>query len=85
VKDGVSFVARKTGCPIVPITCSLKRKKLLGSWDSFMLPLPFNKAVVIVGKPLFVKPEDDLQAANLKIGETLDAITADADRLVQAL
>ena len=55
VQPGVIFLARKTGFPILPITGSSKWKIELGSWDRFLIPIPFSKASVVFGSPIYLK------------------------------
>src|SRR5258708_7523242 len=51
VQPGVVQLARLTGAWILPITSSSARPKFLNSWDRYLLPLPFSRAVVAYGKP----------------------------------
>ncbi len=53
VKKGIVKLSMKTGVPIYPISFSAKPCYRFNSWDKFMLPLPFSKCVVKVGKPLY--------------------------------
>ena len=53
VKKGIVRLSMKTGVPIYPISFSAKPCYRFNSWDKFMLPLPFSKCVVKVGKPLY--------------------------------
>jgi lysophospholipid acyltransferase (LPLAT)-like uncharacterized protein len=57
VQDGVISLAQLTGATIVPITYLLEWKITLKSWDAFMIPLPFGRCVVRLGKPMFVSRE----------------------------
>jgi lysophospholipid acyltransferase (LPLAT)-like uncharacterized protein len=85
VKDGLSYLARKTGVPIVPLSYAAKRKKVLNSWDRFLFPLPFNKTVVVVGKPFRVDADEDLADANRRIAAALNDVTTASDRLTAVL
>lgn len=82
IKDGVIYLARKLGVPILPISSAQSHRLVLGSWDRFHLPLPFGRAAVVYGEPIDVGPDDDpvLKAAELK--RSLDALTLEADGLV---
>lgn len=84
-KRGVSFIARKTNCPVVPVAWSAKRKKILNTWDKTILPLPFNKIVVVSGVPVYVNKEDELESSAKKIEDVLNEIKARADRLAGEL
>jgi hypothetical protein len=54
VQPGIVVVAKKTGAPILPVTYSAQWKRVLGSWDSFVVPLPFSRVVVVYGEPIYV-------------------------------
>lgn len=83
VKEGIVFLAQKLGAPIIPITNALSHKiEIAKTWDRFQIPLPFGRAVVIYGSPIYVKPGDDLAAKAAELKAALDGITEEADRLV---
>ncbi len=67
VKKGVPYVAVKSGCPLVPVSWAVKRKKIIKSWDRLVLPLPFNRAAVVTGKPYYVEKGADLKREARKI------------------
>jgi lysophospholipid acyltransferase (LPLAT)-like uncharacterized protein len=52
IKEGVVQLARLTGRPVVPMAfvCSLGHR--FSSWDRFLLPFPFGRAVFSFGEPL---------------------------------
>lgn len=50
-KPGVVFLAQRSGAVIVPIRAYPRRAKVFGSWDRFVLPLPFTRCKVFVGEP----------------------------------
>ncbi len=54
VQGGVMLMARKSGAKLVPVGISAKRAWYAGSWDSYMIPLPFSKARMIFGEPILV-------------------------------
>ncbi len=60
IQEGVLIAAIKTGFPIVPICWNAKRKIIFNSWDNFILPFPFNKFVIVYGKPVFIKSKQEL-------------------------
>jgi lysophospholipid acyltransferase (LPLAT)-like uncharacterized protein len=83
VKDGVMFLAQKLGVPIVPITNALSNKiEIKKAWDKFQVPLPFGRAVVVYGEPVWVGAGDDLAAKTAELKAAMDRITAEADGLV---
>jgi lysophospholipid acyltransferase (LPLAT)-like uncharacterized protein len=57
VQGGTLYLAQKARCPILPIGSAAWPCRRLGSWDRFLLPLPFARAAVIFGEPFWVPPE----------------------------
>jgi lysophospholipid acyltransferase (LPLAT)-like uncharacterized protein len=85
VKDGALFMAQRLGIPILPLTNGLSRRvELRRAWDRFHVPLPFGRAVLVYGEPLWVRQGDDLAAKAAELKKALDAITAEADAAVGA-
>lgn len=83
VQSGVIHLAQRSGCPIVPLTYGMKRKKVLSSWDKFIVPFPFNKGVVITGAPIYVKVNDNLREKICELENSISKITEEADLLVR--
>lgn len=83
VKEGVLRVAQLSGMPILPIANALSRRvEIAKAWDRFQIPLPFGRSVVIYGEPIRVAEGDDLAAKAAELKAAMDALTAEADRLV---
>lgn len=83
-QPGVAAIAKLSGAPVVPMAYAMRRRRVLGSWDRFMLPTPFNRGVFAWGKPITVPADADearLEEARLEIERALNAVTAEADRL----
>jgi lysophospholipid acyltransferase (LPLAT)-like uncharacterized protein len=59
VQPGVILLAQKSGVPIVPIASTANPRRLFSSWDRYMLPLPFGRALIALGEPLFVPADVD--------------------------
>lgn len=81
---GAIYMARNAGVPIFPATVSVTRRRLLSSWDRFLVPLPFGRGVFILDEPLTVAPSadpDEIERARDILETRLNAITAAADRL----
>lgn len=85
VKEGLLFLARLTGCPIIPIGTSASRAWRASSWDRFLVPKPFSTVSVVYGEPIWV-PEDLDQAGEpewtARIERAIDVVTDRADLLV---
>lgn len=84
VAPGIVQVARLTGLPIVPATFSARRRKVLNSWDRFVVALPFTSGVILWGKPMAVPRDLDaagLEAKRQEVEAALIALSIEADRL----
>lgn len=53
-KEGTIYLAQKTGLPILPVSYRPKGAVRFGSWDGFVLPLPFTSVEVRCGEPVRV-------------------------------
>ena len=87
VQPGIIALARLSGAPILPLTFAVSRRKVARSWDRFVIALPFGRGVYVWGAPLHVAADADRQAledARLTLEKRLNALTAEADRMVGA-
>lgn len=57
VQLGVLWLAKNSGAAIIPGGAAARPCWLARSWDRYMIPLPFAKAAIVLGEPLYV-PED---------------------------
>jgi lysophospholipid acyltransferase (LPLAT)-like uncharacterized protein len=88
VKSGVIELAKLTGSPILPVTFGAFPRKVLESWDEFIIPRPFSTCVFLWGKPLSVPADADKEkiAENQRIlQEQMLAIMSQADELSQKI
>ncbi len=86
VKPGIIHLAYKTGIPIQPVTYTVKRKKYLPTWDSFLLPLPFNRGILVFGEPLFVRKGEEKnwkEKEKRKLEQELERITKEAEHCLK--
>lgn len=60
-KLGSAYLAQKTGLPILPIGAAYQNAKQFQSWDRFLFPKPFSKAILYLDQPFYVRPEDNLE------------------------
>lgn len=51
VKPGTVYIQEKCRGVIIPIGVAIEKKKVFSSWDSFNLPLPGTRAVILYGSP----------------------------------
>ena len=55
-KAGAVLMARIAGVPVIPMACAADRAWYLNRWDRFMIPKPFSRVVVGIGKPYDIPP-----------------------------
>ncbi|MFO1189484.1 MAG: lysophospholipid acyltransferase family protein [Alphaproteobacteria bacterium] len=83
VGPGLIVVARITGTPILPASYSVRRRKVLASWDRFIVALPFNRGTFRWGTPITVAADADdaeMERARLAVEEQLNRLSHEADR-----
>lgn len=84
VQDGAVRLAAMSAVPVFAVSYSVRRGKILGSWDRFFVPAPFNSGVITWGEAIFVPKRDEdgaYETARLQIEDSLNGITWEADRL----
>ena len=64
VQEGVIALSHLTGLPILPVSCILKPRIELRSWDRFQIPLPFAVCEVRVGELMRVPRTTDEEIRN---------------------
>ena len=82
-KSGVVTAAKLSGLPVLPVAFSSGSARRLRSWDGTLVPRPFCRGLFLYGDPIAVPRDldaDGEEAYRLRIEETLDALTDEADR-----
>ncbi len=79
MKDGVYYVATRTGRRVVPIGFGVRRAWVLRSWDRFRVPQPFARICVTHGAPIALDPpgadETGAERARAILDDALGALT----------
>jgi lysophospholipid acyltransferase (LPLAT)-like uncharacterized protein len=80
--EGIIQIARHAGVPIVPVaTVTSYRKRMVRSWDRAAFNLPFGRFAVVVGAPIEVPSDADvemLEAKRKAVEDELNRVTARA-------
>lgn len=82
VQPGTAYIAQKSDIPIIPITNSAERRWTLKTWDGFIIPHPFSRAVILIGKPIYVPvglSPGEIDLKNLELEKNLNRLTEKAD------
>lgn len=83
MKPGGVKLACETGAFIIPFSFSASRKRMLKSWDSFLVFLPFSRVVVLFGEPIECKKgtsHEDLELLCRKMENILIDLDKEADQ-----
>jgi lysophospholipid acyltransferase (LPLAT)-like uncharacterized protein len=81
---GAVRLAQLSGAPLFPVTFGVRPRRMLSSWDRFIVVLPFARGVVIYGEPIEVPRNagaEQLERIRALLECRLNEITAKADRL----
>ena len=69
-KPGPVILARKTGCPVMVFHIGVDRGITFEkTWDHFLLPKPFARAVILFAPPIYVSPDANPEALEAKHAE----------------
>lgn len=85
--EGVAALAKLSGLPVIPAAFGTRNRIVLGSWDRFVIALPFGRGAFVWGEPVHVARDatpEALEAARAAIEAGLNAVTWEADRLAGA-
>lgn len=82
-KKGVVFIARKTGALIVPTGAFTATGYRIPRWDRYVVPFPFSRIAVVMGEPMEVSTEVDLEQARVAVRERLNQVERAAELLYQ--
>jgi len=82
VQPGTVHLAKRSGCPVLPVGVACKPCKRLASWDSHLVPAPFARAVISFGDPLYIEDSEDDTAAAVCIESAINAAEARAEEML---
>jgi hypothetical protein len=69
---------------VLPLGISARPRKLLPTWDSYLIPLPFARAVFVVGEPLYV-PADADEREKARLTEELERRITNCERAAEEM
>jgi len=84
-KRGPVLLSKATGVPITPFYVAVSRKWELNSWDRFVIPVPFSRALVRVAKQVAVPADADdavMEMCYREMQSALERITEYAEAKV---
>lgn len=86
-KRGPVYLAKATGVAITPFYVAVEKKWTLNSWDRFVIPVPFSRALVQVAPRIYVSRDADDAMLEIKYQEmqsALERITESAEGYLSA-
>jgi len=78
---GAVTLAQRTGAVAVPYALSSKPALRLGSWDRFIIPLPFTRGGIVFGPPIRCGRDDDVETLREALQTGMDTATRRAEEL----
>ena len=78
VKPGIAYLAQKTGAALLPAGAYTRTGHRLNRWDRYVVPRPFSRIAVVIGKPLRVPPDAELEMATEQLTTALHQVTMQA-------
>ena len=87
-KDGAVILARHTGHAILPFHITMARCVQAPSWDRLQIPLPFTRAVMLIGEPIYVSrdgDEDEARAKQALLQSRLDGLREEGEAWCKGL
>jgi len=79
VQKGTVQLAMKAGLPVVPVCYATKGYWRINSWDRFYIPKPFTRGVFVMGDPIVIASDDDVDEAVARVQQAMDAAQQRAD------
>jgi len=82
LQQGAIYLASKTGLPIYTVAIGLHGKWQLRTWDQFMIPKPFTRALLRTGETFQIPPDLDregIEKWRLEVEAEMRRLTEDTD------
>jgi len=85
VQDGVLYLAKFSGRPIIPVGASAGKYWIFNSWDRFIVPKPASSVFLRFGEPMYINKDagkDEIESKRdelkMKLDELCDAVDNNA-------
>jgi lysophospholipid acyltransferase (LPLAT)-like uncharacterized protein len=83
IQPGILMMAQKSGAWLVPCGVSASSRKRVRSWDSYMVPLPFAKCLMIYGEGIQIPrnaSEEEVEKIRLALEVDTHLLEAEAEK-----
>ena len=81
-KSGAITLARHTGQAILPFHIAARRYIEVPSWDRLQIPLPFTRAISLIGEPIYVPRDatsEEVAGKQAAVQSALDGLRREAE------
>ena len=85
IQEGIMRMAQKSGCALIPVGTYAKPAWFAPTWDRYMMPLPFSRAIFVFGQPMFVADSatpEQVEQQRLKLQDQIHQLQAEAKELL---
>ena len=82
IQGGVMLMAQRSGAGLVPVGITSRPRRLVDSWDRYMIPYPFAKCLLIFGEPIYVgdeASEEEVERCRLLLESECHRLQAEAE------
>lgn len=80
-KEGFAVIAKMSGVPVIPVVAAARWQVRAKSWDRLSIALPFSRAVIMWGDPVYVARDADentVEAARQQVQDNLNTLSIKA-------
>ncbi len=84
VKPGMLYIAQKSGKKMIPVGGAFSNAWVFEkAWDKFNFPKPFSRVACVVGDPIEIPKDADLDEYALKIEAEIHRLDKEAEELLK--
>jgi lysophospholipid acyltransferase (LPLAT)-like uncharacterized protein len=87
-KSGTVMLAQLAGSPMLPLSYAANKVWHLKTWDRFMIPRPFARIAIVIGRPRYVDrdlPANALEPIQQEMEEALNELGRKAAKVLRTL
>ncbi len=85
-KPGAVHASAGTGAPLVPVAFAAREAWVLNSWDRYIVPKPFTRICMVIGRPLRMRgrmgPEEAAEQQK-RLGNEIDRVCGIAEGILR--
>lgn len=85
-KQGMIYVAQKSGKPMVFMGAAYSKKWILSkTWDKCQIPKPFSKVICVISEPMMVSKDVPVEEYKEIVEKKLNEINEEAENLIKKI